>query len=89
MLVPEIGEKGQRRLESAIAEVGGVGLAHEVGEAYARRAGIGNVVPGPIDPSLAPSFLENEAARAVVAGSRSALAAIRSAVFREADEEPR
>ena len=89
MLVSEIGERGQHRLEAATAELAGAGLAHDVAEAYARRAGIGVVVPGAIDPALAPSFLESEAARAVVAGSRSALAAIRSAVFKEAAEEPR
>jgi hypothetical protein len=84
MLLAEIGESGQRRLESATAALGGAGLAHEVGEAYARRAGIARIVPGTIDASLAPPFLENETARAVVAGSRQALASIREAILLEA-----
>jgi hypothetical protein len=88
MLLAEIGEAGQRRLEGATAPIAGVGLAHEVGEAYARRAGMGRIVAGPIDAALAPSFLENEAARAVVSGSRAALAAIRRTVLGEPRQGP-
>lgn len=87
MLLAEIGEKGQRLLAAATADLAGVGLDHEVAEAYARRAGIGDVVPGAIDGALAPSFLENPAARAVVAGSRAALSAIRFALAMEARQK--
>jgi hypothetical protein len=81
MLVAEIGAAGQARLAGASAQVEGNGLAHEIGAAYAARAGIGLIVPGAIDESrLAPAFLENAAARAMVAGSRAALAAIRAAL---------
>jgi hypothetical protein len=80
MLLVEIGENGQRLLEAATADLGGVGLDHEVAEAYARRAGIGSVAQGTIEGALAPSFLENPAARAVVAGSRAALSAVRAAL---------
>jgi adenylyltransferase/sulfurtransferase len=84
LLLVEIGESGQRRLAGATARVGGAGFDHEVAETYARRAGIGEVTDGSIAPELAPAFLENDAARAVVAGSRAALAAMRVALGIEA-----
>jgi len=85
MLLVEIGEEGQKRLETAVAAVSGEGLKHEVAAAYAHRAGMGTVAPGTIDEStLAPSFLEHAAARAVVAGSRAALSSLRSALLPEA-----
>ena len=80
LLLVEIGENGQRLLQAASADLGGVGLDHEVAVAYATRAGIGNIGCGAIDGTLAPSFLENPAARAVVAGSRAALSAMRTAL---------
>jgi len=81
MLVAEIGEAGQARLAKGTARVAGEGLAHEIGMAYALRADIGRVVPGPIDEArLAPAFLRAPAARAMVAGSRAALSALRSAL---------
>jgi hypothetical protein len=81
MLVAEIGEAGQARLAAAEARLSGEGLAHEMAAAYASRAGIGRVAAGAIDErALAPSFLEEPAARAVVAGSRAALASIRRAL---------
>jgi len=80
VLLVEIGDRGQRLLAAATAPVGGDGLDHEIAEAYARRAGIGTVVAGDIDSALAPSFLENAAARAMVAGSRAALSAVRAAL---------
>jgi hypothetical protein len=81
MLLAEIGEAGQRRLGAATAAVAGDGLAHEIAVSYATRAGIGRVVPGSIDErALAPSFVENSATRAMVTGSRSALAALRDAL---------
>ena len=87
MLLAEIGEEGQRRLGEATAAVTGEGLAHEVAAAYAARAGIGHIVPGVVDAArLAPAFLEQGAARAVVAGSRAALSAMRAAVFGESGQ---
>jgi molybdopterin/thiamine biosynthesis adenylyltransferase len=81
MLVAEIGEAGQARLKAATASLSGVGLEHEIATAYAVRAGIGTVQPGRIDEeALAPAFLELRAARAVAAGSRAALAAMREAL---------
>jgi hypothetical protein len=81
MLVAEIGAAGQARIEGASASVAGDGLVHEIAAAYALRAGIARIVPGAIDEErLAPAFLENPAARAMVAGSRAALASIRAAL---------
>ena len=81
MLLAEIGEDGQRRLGAATAALAGEDLAHEIAATYAARAGIGRIAPGPIDErALAPWFLEHAAPRALVAGSRSALAALRDAL---------
>jgi hypothetical protein len=80
MLLAEIGERGQRLLGAATAHVAGTGLDHEIAASYAHRAGIGTVAPGFIHHELAPPFLENPAARAVVAGSRAALSAMRLAL---------
>jgi len=81
MLVGEIGQAGQARIARAAAPLSGVGLCHEIAVSYAERAGVGSVTPGAIDEaSLAPSFLTNAAARAVVAGSRAALASLRAAL---------
>lgn len=89
MLLEEFGERGQRQLGAAVAAVAGEGLAHEIAAAYARRAGMGGVVPGSIDErGLAPSFLEHAAPRAVVAGSRAALAALRSVLLAEVGASP-
>lgn len=86
MLLAEIGEEGQRRLGAATAAVAGAGLAHEIATAYAARAGMGHVAPGTVDTSLlCPPFVEYPAARAVVAGSRAALAAMRAALFADRD----
>jgi len=87
MRLAEVGEAGQLRLGAATAAVDGEGLKHEIATAYARRAGVGIIVPGEVDDSyLAPSFLQHEAPRAVVAGSRAALACLRAALF--ADVRP-
>jgi hypothetical protein len=83
MILAEIGEVGQDKLASAVARLVGVGLCHEIAVSYAERAGVGAVVAGEIDePGLAPAFMRYPAARAVVAGSRAALLAIRQAVER-------
>src|SRR5262249_20476148 len=81
MIVEGVGEEGQRRLAEVTARVAGSGLAHEIATSYASRAGVGTIEPGTIDPALGSAFLELEAARAVVAGSRAALAVIRGAIL--------
>jgi hypothetical protein len=85
ILLPEIGEAGQRRIGAASAAVSGPGLAGEVAARYAEAAGFGAVVPGPIDlAALAPEALCASApAREVLAGARAALAAIHRAILPE------
>jgi hypothetical protein len=81
ILVAGIGERGQELLAGAEAEVEGTGLSHEVAARYARGAGFARLAPGTIDEAaLAPPFVRAPAARAVLAGSRAALAAIRRAI---------
>ncbi len=92
ILLPEIGEAGQERLGRSVARVGrddataardgaSAALAHEVAERYARGAGFARVEPGhvAIDALAPPDVVRDEAARAVLAGSRAALAALRDA----------
>ena len=81
-LLPEIGERGQRRLSASSAAVGGAGLSHEVAARYALGAGFGDVTPGPLDlDALAPAALvKSGPAREVLAGARAALAAMRRAL---------
>lgn len=80
VLLPEIGEAGQRRLGSASAAVGGEGLAHEVATRYALGAGFAEIVPGALDvDALAPAAIVSDpSARQVLAGARAALAEMRS-----------
>jgi hypothetical protein len=82
VLLPEIGEAGQRRIEEASARVAGDGLAHEIAALYAAGAGFGAVAPGAVDVgALAPpDIVANAAAREVLAGSRAALAEMRRAL---------
>ena len=82
LLVPEVGEAGQRRIAKAVASVAGSGLAHEVGVLYAERAGFSSVDAGPIDiDTLAPlDIVTTDSARHVLAGARAAMAAIRAAL---------
>jgi len=81
ILVAEIGEPGQARIAAAEARVTGDGLAHEVAARFAEGAGFARVVPGEVDKAkLAPDFVTLPAARAVLAGSRAALAEIRRAL---------
>lgn len=84
IIVEGVGEEGQRRLAEATAPVAGSGLAHEIATSYASRAGVGSITAGPIDVALGSDFLELDAARAVVAGSRAALAVIRGAILGDA-----
>src|SRR5262245_166509 len=70
MLLADIGEEGQLRLQLGTWPVAGHGLAHEIAAAYAVRAGALRLVSGAIDTSeLAPPFVQDPAARAVLAGS--------------------
>jgi hypothetical protein len=81
VLLPEIGEAGQRRIEASSAAVGGDGLAHEVASRYAVGAGFGRLGPGSIDvDALAPADLVTDPrAREILAGARAALAEMRRA----------
>jgi len=82
MLVAEVGEAGQDRLAQATVALGGEGLDHLIACAYARRAGVGAIVDGPLDDAaLAPPFVATPAIRSVVAGSRAALAAMRAVLL--------
>jgi hypothetical protein len=79
VLLPEIGEAGQRRLQASSAAVAGEGLAHEVASLYALGAGFGCLTAGSIDvDALAPAALvtSGRPAREVLAGARAALAAM-------------
>ena len=82
VLLPEIGPAGQERLASASAAVAGDGLHHEVATRYARAAGVGAIVAGPVDVDrLAPvEVCVHPAARSVLAGARAALGALRAGV---------
>ncbi|MFT3776160.1 MAG: hypothetical protein QM820_63260 [Minicystis sp.] len=82
VLLPEIGEAGQRRLGASEAAVGGEGIAHEVAARYAEGAGFAAIVAGPVDvEALAPqAIVRTTAAREVLAGSRAALAEMRRAL---------
>jgi hypothetical protein len=81
MLLPEIGEAGQRRLGAATAAVGGEGPAHAIAARYAEAAGFAAIGEGAIDvEALAPAAIVVEPeARALLAGARAALAEIRRA----------
>jgi hypothetical protein len=82
ILLPEIGEAGQRRIEAAPAAVAGEGLSHEVASRYAAGAGFAGTVPGSIDvDALAPvEIVVHPGARHVLAGARAALAEMRRAL---------
>jgi hypothetical protein len=84
VLLPEIGQAGQARIQAAAAAVGGgSSLSHEVAELYARAAGFREISPGSIDVDvLAPlAEVRSPAAREVLAGARAALAAVRAAAL--------
>lgn len=76
MLVAEIGEAGQRAICTGEAAVLGDSDAHRVAVRYARAAGFDRLSPGAIPADAAPELVVEPAARAVLAGSRAALAAI-------------
>ncbi|MBL9024916.1 MAG: hypothetical protein JNL21_22150 [Myxococcales bacterium] len=82
ILLPEIGEDGQRAIGSATAPVLGPTLAHEVARLYAERAGFAELALGPaaLDAGAPAAWIETEAAREVLAGARAALRAIVAAL---------
>jgi hypothetical protein len=80
MLVPGVGPEGQARIARATARVDGVGLSYEIASRYASGAGFARVEPSGAPALFESSVLELDAPRAVLAGSRSALAAIRRTV---------
>ena len=81
MLVTGIGSEGQRRIAAARAPLGGDGPEHEIATRYALSAGFAGVDPGTIEVDrLAPPFVETPGARAVLAGARAAVRALRSAL---------
>lgn len=97
VLLPEIGPSGQARIAAAAARVlpgpadpEADALAHEIAERYARGAGFGALLPGPIGvAALAPeTAATSPSARSVLAGARAALAAIRDAVLAAGEEDP-
>jgi len=73
VLLPEIGEAGQRAILAGTAAVGGPSAAHAVAERYARAAGFDRVALGEVDAAAEPDFVIEPAARAVLAGSRASL----------------
>lgn len=78
VLVAELGERGQRAISRATASLARDGLAADVAARYAERAGFA-AVSADADAPSAPPFVVEPAARAVVEGALSALAAIRRA----------
>jgi hypothetical protein len=83
ILLAEIGEAGQARIEAAAAPVDGDGLAHEVAARYALAAGFAAVTPGPIDVDALgpPAIVALRAPQEVLAGARAALRAIRESAI--------
>ena len=81
VMLPQIGVAGQRRVGAAVARVGAAGAAGEIASRYALAAGFARVEPGEVDVgALAPrDVATDEAARAVLAGSRAALRALLAA----------
>jgi hypothetical protein len=82
ILLPEIGEAGQRAILAATARVSGDGLACDVAERYARAAGFGAIASGSpdLDALAPPTLVTSPPAREVLAGARAALAALREAI---------
>lgn len=78
ILLPHVGIEGQERLAGATAAFDGPGLDGEIARRYLERAGVGRISPGAVAEGLAPAWMRHEAPRAVLAGSRAALAALRS-----------
>lgn len=75
-----VGERGQRRLASGAAEVGGVGLRGWVARRYLEAGGVGRVSAGAptSDPAWVSEATADEACRAVIGGAVEALAAMRA-----------
>ncbi len=85
IIVTEVGKEGQHRLTRAVAPVGPAegGLQHACAIRYAKRVGFAGIEDGAIVlDELAPSaIVKNAACRAVLAGSRAALTAMRDVVL--------
>ncbi len=85
IILAEVGPGGQRRLANAVAAVGAAerGLEYETAVRYAQRVGFARIDEGQISvDDLAPAaVVHNEACRAVLAGSRAALNAMREVVL--------
>ena len=81
ILVAEIGDDGQAALGRSVARVAHAGLAGDVARTYAERAGFASVEANDEAP-VAPAFVVDAAARAVVEGALSALDEIRRVVAR-------
>jgi hypothetical protein len=97
IILPEVGEAGQRRLARATARVaaerGAIGgdLAHEWAVRYAERVGFGNIAGGPIPvDALAPEHIvKHDACRALLAGSRAVVAAMQEVLLAGGARESR
>lgn len=83
IMLPELGLTGQERIAGGCAALAApdadVSLVYQVAERYARRAGFDRLAEGHIDiDTLAPKeIVHHQAPRAVLAGARAALAAMR------------
>jgi hypothetical protein len=97
ILLPELGPGGQARIVAGCAAVAGQPggssptqqLTHQVAERYARCAGFERVSAAALDlEAMAPrDVVSHDAPRAVLAGARAALAAIRRAAATSPVEE--
>ena len=98
IMLPQIGEAGQRRICSAASPVAAskdmnerlVRTAHEVATRYALRAGFQRTAPGGIvmEEEAPSEWLAQPVARAFLAGARSALRAVRQAAASAQQREP-
>ena len=85
ILLPEIGEDGQRAICAGSAPVLGPTLAHEVARLYAERAGFAELTAAPevLESGAPPEWIETESAREVLAGARAALRGILAVLPRD------
>jgi hypothetical protein len=85
LVLPEIGEAGQRAIGAGTAHVLGATGAHEVARVYAQRAGFEKLAEAPaaLDAGVPEDWIEAPAAREVLAGARAAARAIVAALPRD------
>jgi hypothetical protein len=85
LVLPEIGQAGQRAIGAATARVLGPSGANEVARVYAERAGFEQLAeaPLPLEAGVPGDWVETEAAKEVLAGSRAAARAIVAALARD------